>query len=62
MKKIEFTIGEAGGITVDAQGFQGKACEKATAEILKQIGGEVTKTTDKPEKFTHTGNQQKASR
>ena len=62
MKTLKITIGETGGITIDAQGFQGKACEKATAELLKAIGGETTKTTQKPEMFQTANNTTKATR
>ena len=64
MKQVEIVISPTGDIKIDAQNFKGAECEKATAELSKALG-DVSKTTNKPERFTHTGAQgaqQKATR
>jgi hypothetical protein len=38
-----------GGMSVDNTGFVGKACEKATADLMAGIGADVKKDTKKPE-------------
>jgi hypothetical protein len=55
MKTILVTIDTTGEVKIDAIGFKGNACEKATAEIEKALGV-PGKRTKKPEFFQ--GNQQ----
>ena len=61
MKQVEIVISPTGEIKIDAQGFKGAECTKATEALSKALG-EVSKETNKPERFTHTGAQQKATR
>lgn len=49
MKTIDIEIHPDGDVRVEASGFQGKACELATAEILKALGGEVIRKEVKAE-------------
>jgi hypothetical protein len=37
-RTIEVTIDPEGGITIEATGFRGNACEKATKEIEEALG------------------------
>lgn len=61
MKSLEIIIGTTGEVKIDAIGFTGNACEKATAEMQKALG-DKTKETNKPERYAHTGAaQQKAN-
>lgn len=48
MKTVTVTINPTGGVTVDAQGFQGGECKKTTEGILKALGGDA-EVKDKPE-------------
>ena len=47
-RTIEIIIGTAGEIQIDAVGFKGPDCEKAT-EFLEDALGVVRKTIKKPE-------------
>jgi hypothetical protein len=47
-KQIVITVGLDGQATVEADGFSGPACAKATAEVLRALGGEQEETR-KPE-------------
>ena len=47
---IEVVVDPAGGIKIDALGFTGADCEKATAFLEKALGC-VTQTTKKPEYY-----------
>ncbi len=56
MKQITVEIKEDGSVRIEATGFTGSACEKATSEIEKALG--VTgKRTKKPEYFQGNANQ-----
>ena len=59
-KTIEIIIGTSGEIQIDAVGFKGPDCEKATAFLEKALGV-VGRKVKKPEYHQHgTGtNQQK---
>jgi len=61
MNQVEIVISPTGEIKIDAQGFKGAECTKATEALSKALG-DVAKETNKPERFTHTTTQQKASR
>ncbi len=50
MKTIELLINPAGQLTINATGFQGADCEKATA-FLEQALGKLTAKQRKPEWF-----------
>jgi len=56
-KQIVVTIDTAGEVKIEALGFRGGACEKATAEIEKALGVPGKKTF-KPERWQEQGNQQ----
>ena len=56
-RTIEIIIGPAGDIKIDAVGFKGPDCEKATA-FLELALGTVKEKARKPE--YHQGNQTKA--
>lgn len=49
-KTIEVVIGPAGEIRIDAQGFSGADCEKATA-FLENALGAVAQKSRKPEYY-----------
>jgi hypothetical protein len=52
MPKIVVTIDKFGQPNIDAQGYTGTACKKATAEIEKALSaGARTTETRKPEMF-----------
>jgi hypothetical protein len=62
MKTIIVEISTTGEVKIDAVGFTGNACEKATAAIEAALGKTVSRQR-KPEATQHTvGNQQKAGR
>ena len=48
MKTVEITIGPAGEIQIEAVGFKGADCEKATAFLAEALGN-VTQKRRKPE-------------
>lgn len=56
-RTIVVTVGLDGKATVEANGFTGPACEKATAELLKALGGEQDEKR-KPEYHTKVVVQQ----
>jgi hypothetical protein len=60
MKTIEILINSSGQITINATGFQGADCEKATA-FLEQELGILAARQRKPEWFqrNHRTNRQK---
>ncbi len=62
-RAIEIIIGTSGEIQIDAVGFKGPDCEKAT-KFLEEALGVVGKKLRKPEYHQHakTGNQQRIDR
>jgi hypothetical protein len=60
MKTIEIVVAPSGEIQIDAVGFKGPDCEKAT-QFLEQALGVVGKNVKKPEYYQRatTSNQQK---
>jgi hypothetical protein len=56
MKAIEIIINTSGQLTINATGFSGSDCEKATA-FLEQALGQLTAKQRKPE--WHQRNQRK---
>jgi hypothetical protein len=54
---IEIIIGVSGEIKIDAIGFKGLDCEKATRFLEEALGGPGQKTK-KPEYFQRTKQQQ----
>jgi len=48
-ERIEIECNEDGTIKIEAIGFTGNACEKATAAIEKALGGKETGRARKPE-------------
>jgi len=61
MKEVIVTCNPDGTIKIEALGFTGNACEKATAEIEKALGHR-TGQTKKPEFFQGNKATQKAGR
>ena len=57
-KTIEIVVSVTGEIKIDAVGFKGADCEKAT-EFLEAALGSVRRKVKKPEYLQHTKNQQK---
>jgi len=57
MKAIEVIIGPDGSLKIDAVGFQGTDCEKATAFLEKSLG-HVAARQKKPEHYRQTHRQQ----
>lgn len=55
MKQIKVTVNEDGSLEIEAVGYKGNACEKATAALEKALGV-AGKRTKKPEFYQ--GNQQ----
>lgn len=54
MKQVIIDITPAGTVTVDAQGFKGVGCDKATESIEIALGGAGAKSKKKkPEAFQH---------
>lgn len=58
MKSIEIIITETGEVQIEAVGFKGQACEKATAEMEKALGT-VRSSKRKPDYYASTVAQQK---
>lgn len=63
MEQIFVDITPAGSVTVEAKGFKGKGCDKATEQIEIALGGAgAKKKTKKPDFFatpsTKTGQKQ----
>lgn len=44
-------ISPSGNVQIDAQGFQGNSCAKATEQIELVLGGANKKRSEKPEFF-----------
>ncbi|MEI6166497.1 MAG: DUF2997 domain-containing protein [bacterium] len=57
MKSIEVIVGPDGSLKIDAVGFQGADCERATAFLEKALGRVSTKHK-KPEHYRRTLTQQ----
>ena len=57
MKTIEVIIGPDGSLKIDAMGFQGADCERATAFLEKALGT-VKGRQKKPEHYRRTLAQQ----
>ena len=57
-KTIEVIVGTDGGIKIDAVGFRGADCEKATAFLEKALGT-VKGKTKKPEYHSKAQTQQR---
>jgi hypothetical protein len=47
-REIEVIISDDGAVSIEALGFEGKACEDATKELEKVLG-ETTESKKKPE-------------
>ena len=61
MKAIEVIIGPDGALKIDAVGFQGADCEKATA-FLERALGSVQGRQKKPERYRQIQHQQQVGR
>ena len=48
-KLTTINFDQNGGMSVDNTGFVGKACEKATADLMQGIGAEIKADKKKPE-------------
>jgi hypothetical protein len=58
MATIEITFNKDGSTSVDAKGFSGSGCEKATEQIEIVLGGSgQKKKTTKPEYFAPASTQ-----
>ena len=44
MSTIEIIVDPDGRVRVEAKGFRGRECAKATADFLKELGGEQCET------------------
>lgn len=61
-KQVVIDISPAGSVKIEAQGFNGVGCAKATADIEIALGGEVAKKkTKKPEYYAGGGSSVKAN-
>lgn len=58
MKQVIITISATGEVEIEAVGFKGNACEKAT-EALEKAMGTPGKRTKKPEYYAAAGTQQR---
>lgn len=61
-QKIEIECKEDGSIKIEAIGFTGAACEKATAAIEKALAGKETGRARKPEFYKTQTNAIKQGR
>lgn len=59
MKQIKVTVNEDGSLEIEAVGYKGNACEKATAALEKALGV-AGKRTKKPEYYQANEQSQKA--
>lgn len=59
MKQIKVTVNEDGSLEIEAVGYKGNACEKATAALEKALGV-PGKRTKKPEYYQGSQQSQKA--
>ena len=59
MRQIIVSVSPEGEVRIDAIGFKGTACEKATQELERALGM-ATKRTKKPEYRQLNTNQAKA--
>jgi hypothetical protein len=50
-RTITINISPAGNSSIEANGFTGKACEDATAEIELALGGQAAPKKRKPEYY-----------
>lgn len=60
-KTIEVIVQQDGSLKIDAVGFQGADCEKATA-FLEQALGHSTEKQRKPEYYRQVHRQQRVGR
>jgi len=60
MKEIEVTVNPDGSVSVEALGYSGPECEKATAFIEEALG-EVQTRKRKPEYYLGQRNREKVS-
>lgn len=58
-KTIEVEVAPDGSVVIDAVGYKGADCEKATKAYEEALGGKVT-STRKPEFFQATGTKERA--
>jgi len=58
MRTIEITVNPDGSVEIDAVGFKGAECEKATKAYEEALGGKVT-STRKPEFFQAAGQKER---
>lgn len=56
MKNIQVDISNTGEVTIEAVGFKGNACEKATEALENALG--VTKSKKKKPEYWQTNTQQ----
>lgn len=47
--KVVVKIDAVGGVQMDAIGFTGNACDKATSQLMVALNGQTVKDTKKPE-------------
>lgn len=58
MQTITVDITPAGSVTIDAKGFTGGSCAKATEQLEVVLGGDgAKKKKKKPEFFSPAGNK-----
>lgn len=57
MKSIEVIVGQDGSIKIDAMGFKGADCQRAT-EFLEKALGTIKGRQKKPEHYRRTLSQQ----
>lgn len=51
MPEVIVNISPAGRIEIDAQGYEGAACDTATEQLEIVLGGGLVKKEPKPERF-----------
>lgn len=51
MKEINITFDKDGNVSIEAMGFKGTSCEKATQAIEKALAGKDFKKSLKPEYY-----------
>ena len=60
MRSIVVNVSDTGEIKIEAIGFKGNACEKATKAIEQALGTTKGPRAKKPEYYQQNSNQQKA--
>jgi hypothetical protein len=50
-KKLKFRIDKNGEVHIEAEGFEGSACEEAIRQFMSGLGGDVVDVNKKPQYY-----------